>query len=268
MTTHVVADGINNAKRKPTVDEMETLLVNRIPDLIRRYKEGGLDPSGVNTTLQMVLEGVIINKQKTVIVAPPKPKADKFELLTTFEVTVPEGYDHTTRLDTFREMHQPEVETEERKKQFHYYNPNITDANYGMATTKLVPGWKFQVKVFGIRRSKSVTSDECLDKVRLENGVHVGAQGASLAYEQGKANLPKGKWHASFDEKEALWYDDGQLWVPCVYALSDGDFQFRLGSFGRFWGDRLCLLCFCEIPPAVPAAEAAPSAAEDQSSAV
>ena len=31
MTIHVVADGIT-AKRKPTVDEMEILLVNRLPD--------------------------------------------------------------------------------------------------------------------------------------------------------------------------------------------------------------------------------------------
>src|SRR5579872_5367675 len=238
MTTHVVADGIT-AKRKPTVDEMETLLVNRIPDLIRRYKEGGLDPARVNSTLQMVSEGTIITEQKTVIVSPPKPKPGKFELLTTFEVTVPENYDHVNRLDTFKVAHESE---------FYYYNPNITDANYGNATTKLVPGRKFQVKVFGIRRGKSITSDECLDKVRLENGTLVGAQGASLAYEQGKANLPKGKWHVSFDEKEALWYYDGYHGVPCVRASSDGDFLFDLGDFEGDWrGDR-CLLCFCDLP--------------------
>ena len=225
MTTHVVADGIT-AKRKPAVDEMETLLVNRIPDLIRRYKEGGLDPAGVNATLQMVLEGVIITEQKTVVVTVPKPKADKFELLTTFEVTVPEGYNHATRLDTFK----------------------AADVNYGRATTKLVPGRKFQVKVFGIRRGKSVTSDECLHKVRSENGVLVGAQGASLAYEQGKANLPKGKWHVSFDEKEALWYGDGYHRVPCVLAYSDGGFEFYLGYFEFDWRDDHCLLCFCDLP--------------------
>ena len=105
MTTQVVADGVT-AKRKPTVEEMEILLLNRVPDLIRRYKEGGLDPGGVNTTLQMVLEGSIITESKTVVVAPPKPKPDKFELLTTFEITVPEGYDHATRLDTFRVAYQ------------------------------------------------------------------------------------------------------------------------------------------------------------------
>ncbi len=249
MTTHhVVADGIT-AKRKPTVDEMEILLVNRIPDLIRRYKEGGLDPAGVNATLQMVSEGTIITEQKTVIVSPPKPKADKFELLTTFEVTVPEGYNHASHLDTFKVAHESE---------FYYYNPNITDANYGRATMKLVPGRKFQVKVFGIWRGKQVTSDECLDKLRYENGVLVGAQGASLAYEQGKANLPKGKWHASFDEKEALWYDEGYHGVPCVDAYSDGAFEFDLGSFEDGWDDCYCLLCFCDLPSATPSGEAQP----------
>jgi hypothetical protein len=247
MTTHVVADGIT-AKRKPTVDEMEILLVNRIPDLVRRYKEGGLDPAGVNATLQMVSEGTIITEQKTVIISPPKPKVDKFELLTKFEVTVPEGYNHATRLTDFKATYQPEVETEEKKKHFYYYNPNITDANYVRATTKLVPGQKFQVKVFGIRRGKSVTSDECLDKIRSENGVLAGAQGASLAYEQGKDNLLKGKWHVSFDEKEALWYDGGYHGVPCVDADSDGDFEFDLGRFELDWGDDSCLLCFCDLP--------------------
>ncbi len=257
MTTHVVADGINS-KRKPTVDEMETLLVNRIPDLIRRYKEGGLDPAGVNTTLQMVLEGVIITEQKTVVVTTPKPKVEKFEHLVTFEITVPEGYNHATRLTDFKELYQLEVETEHRKKQFHYYNPNLTDTNYGKATTKLVPGRKFQVKVFGIRCGKSVTSDECLDKVRLENGVLVGAQGASLAYEQGKANLPKGKWHVSFDEKEALWYDYGYHRVSFVRAQSDGDFEFNLGSFEVSWCDDFCLLCFCDLPSDSSSGEAQP----------
>ena len=114
MTTQVVADGIT-AKRKPTVEEMKILLLNRVPDLIRRYKEGGLDPAGVNTTLQMVLEGSVITESKTVVVAPPKPKADKFELLTTFEITVPKGYKHATRLTDFKAMYQPEVETEEKK---------------------------------------------------------------------------------------------------------------------------------------------------------
>ena len=105
-TSYVVADGI--AKRKPSLEEWETLLENRIPELVRRYKVGGLDPAAVNSTLQQVLDGVVITESKVAIVTPPKPKPEKFELLTTFEVTIPEGYDHATRLDTFAAAHKSE----------------------------------------------------------------------------------------------------------------------------------------------------------------
>ncbi len=257
MATQKVVEAV--MKRRPTADEWEVFLGYRVPELIRQYKEGALDPSGVNISILHLINGEIITEQKTVVVVPPKPKADNFDLLTMFEVTVPEGYNHATRLDSFKAEHQSE---------FYHYNPNITDANYGRATTELVPGRKFQVKVFGIRRNKSVTSNECLDKIRLENGTFVGAQGASLAYEQGKANLPKGKWYGSFDEKEALWFSGDYHKVPDVYVSSGGDFKFTLGDFERPWYDDFCLLCFCEIPAVVLAAEAAPSAAEDQSSAV
>ena len=242
MTTQVVADGII-AKRKPTVDEMEILLVNRIPDLIRRYKEGGLDPAGVNTTLQMVSEGSIITESKTVVVAPPKPKPDKFELLTTFEIIVPADYNHATRLDTFRTKHQ-----NEKNKEFYFYNGAITDTNYAAkATTKLTAGRRFLVKAFGIK--KTASSLDCLAKVKAENGVLTGAQGASLVYEQRKDELPKGKYYVSFDEKDALWRGPfGRRRVPDVRADSGGDFCFGLGDFEGDWGSGGVLLCFCDLP--------------------
>lgn len=241
MTTYVVADGIV-AKRKPTTDEWETLLENRVPELIRRYKNGALDPASVNSTLQQVIDGAVITESKTVIIASPKPKPDKFELLTTFEITVPADYDHATRLDTFRAVHQ-----NEENKEFYFYNDAITDANYAeKATTKLLPGRRFAVKVFGIK--KRVTSDECLDKIRLEKGIFTGAQGASLAYEQKKEELPKGKWSISFDEKEALWQGaDGYRRVPGFDAGSGGGFGFGLGGFGPDWDSGYVLLCFCDL---------------------
>lgn len=237
MTTQVVADGVTS-KRKPTVDEMETLLVNRIPDLVRRFKEGGLDPAGVNATIQMMLEGAIITEQKTVVVVPPKQKPDKFELLAAFGVVVPNNYNHATQLDTFKVAHESE---------FAYYDQNTTDANYSKATTKLVPGRRFQVKAFGVKKGRTVTSDECLTKLRAEQAVLVGAQGASLVYEQGKDNLPKGKWSVSFDEKDTLWFGGDYRRVPCVYRSSGGGFRFCLGYFEDDWGGNDCLLCFCDI---------------------
>jgi hypothetical protein len=195
------------------------------------------------TTNFVVTDGV----QKTVVIAPSKPKPDKFEFLTMFEVRVPEGYNHATRLADFKAKHQPEVEIGGKKKQFYYYNGDITDANFAKATTQLAPGRKFQVKIFGIKSGKSVSSEECIAKIKSENGFLVGAQGASLAYEQGKASLSKGKGHLSFDEKDALWLNCGSLHVPCVIALSDGDFEFHLVFFGCDWFADNYLLCFCDL---------------------
>ena len=233
-TSYVVADGIG--KRKPTVEEHELFFGTRLPELVNRFISGGVDPAGVNTTIKQVSDGVVITELKTAIVTPPKPKPEKFKLLATFEVTIPEGYDHATRLDTFAAAH---------KSEFYYYNPNITDANYVKATTQLTPGRKFAVKVFGIK--KTVTSDECLTKLRSERAVLVGAQGASLAYEQGKDNLPKGKWSVSFDEKVALWFGGDYRKVPGVYRDSAGGFRFDLGYWEGGWSDNDCLLCFCDL---------------------
>ncbi len=161
---------------------------------------------------------------------------DRFELVNTFNVIVPEGYDHGTRLDTFGNEH---------RKEFAYYNKNITDQNYANATTKLVAGRKFKVKVFQIKGR--VSSDDCLNQIRSHKGVLVGAQGMSLAYEQGKEQLPVDRYSVSFDEKEALWKDaDGNRRVTLVFRCSDGGFKFRLGLFGGVWIDRCCLLCFCD----------------------
>lgn len=57
MTTYVVPDGM---KRKPTAEEWETLLENRIPELIRRAKAGNLDPNALNITMQKVIEGELM----------------------------------------------------------------------------------------------------------------------------------------------------------------------------------------------------------------
>lgn len=160
----------------------------------------------------------------------------RFELINTFELIVPVDYKHEGRLDSFRKEH---------KKEFYYYNDDITDKNFAKATTKLEPGRKFKVKVFQIKNT--VTSTACMDLLKSQNAVLVGAQGASLAYELKKDQLPKGKWSVSFDEKEALWKDaSGHHRVPLVGATSDGDFRFNLGNFEYVWVDGHCLLCFCD----------------------
>lgn len=164
---------------------------------------------------------------------------DRFELLNTFSITVPQGYDHATRLASFSKEH---------REEFYCYNDAITDKNYAKATTKLEPGHKLKVKVFQIK--EKVTSPDCMKFLLSQKAVLVGAQGASLAYEQKKEELPVGRWSVSFDQKDALWEDgDGNHRVPCVNRYSDGDFKFYLGFFEsgwHGWSDGHCLLCFCD----------------------
>jgi hypothetical protein len=162
---------------------------------------------------------------------------EHFEIISSFDIVVPEGYDHATRLDTFRREHELE---------FRHFNSAITDANYAApATSKLVPDQKLKCKV--VRIKESVSSDDCLDFLKSQKARLIGAQGISLAYEQGKNKLPKGRFYASFDEKDALWKDsDGNHRVPGVRAYSDGDFGFFLGGFEVDWGVGDGLLCFCD----------------------
>ena len=161
---------------------------------------------------------------------------DRFDLVTSFDVVVPKNYNHATRLSTFRKAH---------GKEFYFYNDAITDVNYAKVTTKLIPERKLKVKIFQI--TTRVSSEDCLGFLRGQKAILLGAQGASLAYEQGKNQLPKGRWHVSFDEKNALWVDSGGYHgVPHVLAGSDGDFEFDLGSFEADWASDDCLLCFCD----------------------
>jgi hypothetical protein len=165
---------------------------------------------------------------------------ERFEKVNEFDVVVPEGYNHATRLATFREAHE---------KEFGFFNGDITDQNFAKATTKLTPGRKFRVKVFQI--TEMVNSEDCLAKIRAEKGVLVGAQGASLAYEQGKSQLPVGRWSPSFDEKDALPVVGGYHRVPGVCRSSVGGFGFNLGVFGSgWWGGVFCLLVFCDLESA------------------
>jgi len=158
----------------------------------------------------------------------------RFELINTFDLVVPKGYNHATRLATFAKMH---------KSEFICYNSDITDKNFGKAMTKLVSGLKFKVDIFQIKTR--VGSEDCLAFLRSQKAVLTGAQGASLVYELAKNVLPANRWFASFDDKDALWKDSvGFHRVPYVYRVSDDGFEFRLGYFGAVWDGDVCLLCF------------------------
>lgn len=165
---------------------------------------------------------------------------DCFRLVDSFDIVVPKGYDHSIRLDTFRQEHEEE---------FYFYNQAITDKNFARATVKLVLGQKLKVKVF--QSTKRVIADDCLRFLRGEKSLFVGAQGMSLIYEQGKDRLLKDRYaYISFDEKDALHDSDSNLPVLYININETPSFAFDLWHFNGAWnsdfGCIVYILCFCE----------------------
>lgn len=170
--------------------------------------------------------------------AHPVVSTKKFALLTDLgTITVPDDYDHTTRLTSF---------SKKNRKKFYYYNDAIADANFSNPSRILRPGDKLRVRVFKQIVSGMTTSEERLSFLATQKAVHVGAQGASLVFEQKRDQL-RGHWYLSFDEKDALWEDaDGSHRVPGVGARSGGGFRFYLDEFEDVWNDFDTFLCFCD----------------------
>ena len=174
----------------------------------------------------------------TVKVSPSE--SEKFALLRDLgTIIVPAGYDHATALALFRK---------ENHKKFYYYNDGITDANFPNPSRILRAGDRLKVLAYHQIVSGETTSVERMAFLSVQPGnVYTGAQGAALVFEQKCAQLPKGKWYASFDEADRLWQDaDGHRGVPRVHVHSDGDFEFSLGNLGDPWDQGDAFLGFCD----------------------
>jgi|GEM_PF-1422846 len=140
-----------------------------------------------------------------------------------FYLTVPATYHQATCLATFKAAHGSE---------FGHYEGDVTDAHFKNVTTRLVSGQRFGIKVF--RLAKTVSSEDCLAFLHSQNAVLVGAQGISLIYRFIKNWLPEGYSLFSFDDKNALWRDDRNIYrTPVLCCLAANNFEFRLDYFER-----------------------------------
>ena len=174
---------------------------------------------------------------------PPEERVEpteKFALLKDFGIiTVPDDYDHATRLATF---------LEQNSKKFYGVNDDITDEHFPNPSRILKPGDKLRVSAFKQIVSGTTTSEERMVFLEKQGAVYTGAQGASLVFDQKRDQLPKGKWYCSFDEKNRLWKDaDGDRRVPRVSARSGGGFDFNLVPFENTWDGDDALLCFSDL---------------------
>ncbi len=173
--------------------------------------------------------------------APAEP-TEKFALLADLGIiTVPDDYVHEEWLTTFGKQN---------RKKFYSYNDEITNKNFPNPTRVLKPGDKLRVRAFKQVVDGTTTSEERMAFLATQKAVHTGAQGASLVFDQKRDQLPKGKWYASFDEKDRLWADAGGCHgVPGVHCSSVGGFGFDLGDFGDVWSGGVAFLCFCDLEP-------------------
>lgn len=154
-------------------------------------------------------------------------------------VTVPDDYDHASRLKTFRKQN---------RRKFYRYSDDITDKNFQNPTRVLKPGDKLRVRVFNQVVGVTSTSEERMAFLATQKAVHTGAQGASLVFEQKRDQLSQSKWYASFDEPDRLWEDAvGDLWLPILRYYGDGDLGFELGAFENFWILGIVFFCFCDV---------------------
>lgn len=176
----------------------------------------------------------------------PKPSPSvaqqaKFaEFLDLGVIVVPDDYNPATWLASSREQYGDRL---------YYYNDAITDANFSNPSRTLKVGDRLRVRAHKQIVRGSTTSEERLAYLKsLPGNQLVGAQGAVFVLREKRDQLPKGKWYASFDEKERLPLVGGYHGVPGVHAYSDGDFRFGLGGFEGDWGDDFCLLSFCDEP--------------------
>jgi hypothetical protein len=202
------------------------------------YNKAGLDEDQA----QRLNEDPEFAKHLATLIDKHSQSDDRFELVNSFEVTVPTDYVHANHLDSFRAAHESET-----NKEFCYYNLNITDANFAK-TPALVPGKTFLVKAFQIKKGRRVASEDCLIQLKRVRATLTGAHGVTLAYEQKKDELPEGCWSCSFDEKKNLPFVLGYRRVPGVRRYFGGDFELSLGNFGMPLSDYCVLLAFCDLP--------------------
>ncbi len=153
-------------------------------------------------------------------------------------ITVPVDYKHVTRLERFHKKY---------RKQFNNYDNDIMDGHFRDPSRILRPGDRIHVSVFKQNFSGTTTSEERLAFLKSKKAVFVGAQGASLAWEEKRHQLPRDYSYVSFDHQNNLWKDDrGDHRVPIVRCGFEDNFDFILGCLEGAWFSKMAFFCFCD----------------------
>lgn len=183
----------------------------------------GQSPSTIEG-LRMVLDGEAeFRPLEKALAEPPKP-LEKFGLLADLGVvTVPADW-----------VNQSE----------------FVGMEFPTPSRVLKPGDRLWVRVHRQIVGGTTTSEERQAYLANLKSHLTGAPGVRLVRDDKKAwrQVPRGYWHASFDEKERLPIDaERNHRVPAVITRWSDD-DFNLGRFEGVWRDGLAFFSFCDPP--------------------
>ncbi|HUD04219.1 MAG TPA: hypothetical protein VMR73_01870 [Candidatus Paceibacterota bacterium] len=120
--------------------------------------------------------------------------------------------------------------------------------------TVALPGRKFTVKIFEVK--KQTLWIACIEFLRSQKAVFIGAQGADLICKQGGDHIPIEREILSFDNKHLLIDAREDLFVASVARYDLGDkvsdprscpIKFPAPVFGIRESGIWCSACFCDI---------------------
>ena len=165
--------------------------------------------------------------------------SSKFRCIKEFNITIPNNYQHEVQLKRFSEL---------RDTKCSYYNSIITDHNFARVTHKLIPGKTYAVRIYQIL--KTVTSENCLAFLKLENAVLVGPQGLSLLFEKNQSAFPLDAYLLSFDKREVLPTETtspNNFQIPGIYVRSYKSYwDFDTIDFNGHIGENFFILSFSQ----------------------
>jgi len=157
------------------------------------------------------------------------PDLRKFEFVYAFNLTVPKQYEHHIQITSFNQ----------KNGLVGCKNLGGDDDTYENVTEKLEPGKTYLVKFF--KNNKRASLMECLDFLKKQKAILVGAQGLTLAWELLSKFFPRGET-ASFDKKEALY---NSCYVPIIWRENNGEWGFATNAFESKPSSHF--ICFCEM---------------------
>ncbi|MFA6097829.1 MAG: hypothetical protein WC788_09490 [Candidatus Paceibacterota bacterium] len=157
----------------------------------------------------------------------------------SFELRVPEDYDHDNQLESF---------IDKNRKRLSYVNEHLVDYNFANVTQKLKPGETYIVERYIVTsKENGNTGEDCLNFYKKKKALLVGAQGLLAAFQDNEEEFDKSMHTVSFDEEKALCEEYVYAMPSLFYVRSKGKWsinlvQFESTNFAAFY----CLLLFRE----------------------